>query len=215
MENASFRARCGPAWKTDVSRRSVAEFFSQPAEGEAVAWAISGLGIDFLVTENDGGLAFDLADTAPEVGAEFIQRAELILGGCIPVEISDETNAERDVVQVVARDMATVDLSGPAVSDFDFAIARGIAIADDEVVGEAVLHFANASVVDIKNARVSLAGATIVNDDVFPASTLHLGIIDGLAQGGRQIAPSFHEGAKKRFGRGFFVFEILRSGFLD
>ena len=214
-KNALLLARC-PAWSTGGSRCSVAEFFSEPAEGEAVARAICGLGVDFLVAENDGGLAFDLADTAPEVGAEFIKGPELILGGCIPVEITDETNTDRDVVQVVASDMAAVDLSGPPVSDFDLAISRGIAIADDEMVGEAVLHFANASVVDIENTRVSLAGATIVNDDVFPASALDLGIVDGLAQRGGQIAPSFHEAAEKRFGPGFFfVFKILRAGFLD
>ena len=167
------------------------------------------------MSKDDGGLAFDLADTATEVRAEFIECAHLILGGCVAVEIAHETDAERDVVQVVARDMAAVDLSGPPVSDFDFSIARGISIADDEVVGEAILHFANASVVDIKNPRVSLAGATVMNDDVFPPSALHFGIIDGFAQGRRQVAPSFHEAAKKRFGWGFFVSNFLKAGFFD
>ena len=139
----------------------------------------------------------------------------MILGGCVAVEIAHETDAERDVVQVVARDMAAVDLSGPAASDFDFSIARGISIADDEVVGEAILHFANASVVDIKNPRVSLACATIMNDDVFPASALDFGIIDGLPKRGGKVAPSFHEAAKKRFGWGFFVSNFLNAGFFD
>ena len=111
--------------------------------------------------------------------------------------------------------MAAVDLSGPAVSDFDLSIARGISVADDEVVGEAILHFANAFVIDIKDPRVSLAGATVMNDDVFPPSALHFGIVDGFAQGRRQVAPSFHEVAKKRFGLSFLVSGFLKPGFFD
>lgn len=204
-----------PTLKSGGVACSVGEFFPQPTKREAVAWAICGLGVDFLVSKDDGGLAFDLADTTTEIGAEFVECSHLILGGCVSVEIAHETDAERDVVQVVARDMAAVDLSSPPVSDFDFSIARGISIADDEVVGEAILHFANASVVDIKNPGVSLAGATVMNDDVFPASALDIGIIDGLPKGGGKVAPSFHEAAKKRFDPWFFVFEILRAGFFD
>ena len=139
----------------------------------------------------------------------------MILGGGVAIEIAYETNAKSDVVQVIARNMTAIDLPGPAVTDFDLSIPRGISIADDEVVGEAILHFANASVVDIKNPRVSLAGATVMNDDVFPPSALHFGIIDGFAQGRRQVAPSFHEAAKKRFGWGFFVSNFLKAGFFD
>ena len=103
----------------------------------------------------------------------------MILGGSISIEVAYETNAESDVIQVIARNMASIDLSCPAVTNFDLSIAGRISISDDEVVGKAVLHFTHAPVIHIENPRVALAGATIVNDDVFPASTLNLRVVDG------------------------------------
>ena len=103
----------------------------------------------------------------------------MVFGGGVPIEIAYETNAQSDVVQVIARNMTAIDLPSPAVADFDLSIPRGISIADDEVVGEAVLHFAHASVIHIENTGVSLAGTAVVNDDVFPATTLDLCVVDG------------------------------------
>ena len=103
----------------------------------------------------------------------------MILGGSISIEIAYETNAESDVIQVIARNMTAIDLPSPAVTDFDLSIPRGISIADDEVVGEAILHFAYPPVINIENSSVPLAGAAVVNDDVFPATALDLCVVDG------------------------------------
>lgn len=103
----------------------------------------------------------------------------MILGGGVAIEIAYETNAKSDVVQVIARNMTAIDLPSPAVTDFDLSIPRGISIADDEVVGEAILHFAYPPVINIENSSVPLAGAAVVNDDVFPASALNFRVVDG------------------------------------
>ena len=129
----------------------------------------------------------------------------MVLGGGVAIEIAYETNTQSDVVQVIARNMTAIDLPGPAVADFDLSIPRGISIADDEVVGEAVLHFAYSPVINIENSCVPLAGAAVVNDDVFPASALNFRVVDGFTQGRGKVAPSFHEDAKKGSGGRFVI----------
>ena len=65
--------------------------------------------------------------------------------------------------------MAAVDLTSPAIADFDFTVARGSAVADHEMVGEAVAHAADIPVVVIKDAGVPLPGSTVVDDNELPA----------------------------------------------
>ncbi len=77
----------------------------------------------------------------------------------------------------------------PSVTDFDLSVAGGCSVADDEVVSEAVLHFANAAVVILKGFRVALSGSAIVNDDVFPASSGDGWAVDLVAEGRRNIFP--------------------------
>ena len=59
------------------------------------------------------------------------------------------------------------------------------------------MHFAYPPVINIENSCVPLAGAAVVNDDVFPASALNFRVVDGFTQGRGKVAPSFHEDAKK------------------
>ena len=77
--------RCAPCV---TGRGSVGEFFSQPAKGKSIAGAVCRLGVDFLMAKNGSGLAFDLADTPSEIGAEFVKGAELIFGGRVSVEVA-------------------------------------------------------------------------------------------------------------------------------
>ena len=80
-----------------------------------------------------------------------------------------ETNAEADVVHVIAVDVAAAGLPHPAFADFDLAIARGSPVPDDEMIRETVLHPAHVAVVVIENAGASLPRATVVHDGEFPA----------------------------------------------
>ena len=65
----------------------------------------------------------DLAATFAQVINQFFARFELAAGGLIAIEIADEANSERDVVQIIAVNVAAVDLSPPAIADLDFAVA--------------------------------------------------------------------------------------------
>ena len=84
--------------------------------------------------------------------------------------------------------MTAVELSRPAVTDLDLAVAGAMAVADHEMVGESILHVTDAEVVDVKDAGIPLAGAAVVHDDVFPASPAHRRMVDGGAGGGVQVA---------------------------
>lgn len=59
-----------------------------------------------------------------QVANEFLARVELCACRLVPVEIAYQTNAERDVVQIIAVHVAAVDLTAPTVADFDLAVAR-------------------------------------------------------------------------------------------
>ena len=65
--------------------------------------------------------------------------------------------------------MPPTDLSFPSFANIDFAI-RGVAsLADDEMVGEAVLHSADAPVVMLHASDAVVAVGAVVDDDVLPA----------------------------------------------
>src|SRR5260221_2605908 len=104
----------------------------------------------------DRRLAVDLADARPQVADQLFETFELLPRGQVAVEIADEADAERDVVEIIAVDVAAVDLPHPAVADLDFAVAARGAVADDEMVREPVLHFAYVLVVIIERLRIAL-----------------------------------------------------------
>ncbi|MEY2491903.1 MAG: hypothetical protein QOH24_854, partial [Verrucomicrobiota bacterium] len=87
----------------------------------------------------------------------------------VAIEIADQTNTEGNVVQVIAVDVAAIDLTSPAVTDFDFAVTGGGAIAYDKMISKAILHTANVPVVIVKDAGAALSRPTVVNDDELPA----------------------------------------------
>jgi len=164
---------------------------------------------------DDGWLALDFSDATAEIGDEFVDGRELGFGRLVAIEVTDKADSESDIVEVIAGDVATVDLPGPAIADFDFAIARGISITDDEVISEAVLHFPHSPVIDIKDPGIPLPGPAVVNNYVFPTAALDPRLIDGLADCRSEIAPAFEEAGECWTGRGFEALVLLESGFLD
>ena len=136
---------------------------------------------------DDGGLVIDFSYADPQVADELVEGLELLLGGQVAVEIADQANAEGDVIEKVAMDVAAVDLAGPAAADLDLAVARGCAIADDEMVGEPVGHLADVAMVVVEDTGVALAGAGVVDDDETPAVFGDRGTVDGGADGRRQV----------------------------
>jgi len=151
----------------------------EPAIWEALSRAIGGTRVDLLVGVDDGAVTLGFANPIAQVGDEFLEGPDLGFGGLITIEVADETNAEGDVIEVVAGDMATVELCGPAVTDLHLTISGAMSVADNEMVGEAVFHVADAEMVNIENTGISLTGAAVVDNDVFPTTAVHRGTIDG------------------------------------
>ncbi len=136
----------------------------------------------------------------------------MALGGGGVIEVTDEADTEGDIIEVVAVDMAALDLATPAVADFDFAVARGGSVADDEVVGEAIGHSANMEVIVIEGFGVALASAAVVNDDVAPAPTEDGGLADFFLNGFGEIFPVFKP---PNFGGGLKAGGRFEAGFFD
>jgi hypothetical protein len=115
----------------------------------------------------------DLAATFSQVADEFFARFELRTRWLLAIKIPYQTNAERNIVQIIAVHVATVNLTPPAIAYLDLAIASGRSVADHEMIRKPVLHPADMSVIIIENARVSLTRAAIMHDDELPASPFH------------------------------------------
>ena len=120
-----------------------------------------------------------LAATVAQVADEFFARVELCARWLVPIKIAYQTNAERNVVQIIAVHMAAIDLTPPAIAHFDLSVARGSAVADHEMVGKTILHPADVPMIIIKNARVSLPRAAIVHHNELPATPFHGCASDG------------------------------------
>ena len=134
--------------------------------------------IDLPVRFHDGPLPVDLPDALAQKADELVECSQLPRSRRVVIEIADEANAERDVIQVIAMHVATRDLPPPAISDFDFAVTGRAAVADHKMVGESIRHMAHVQVVVVKCARISLPRAGIVHDDVAPAMLLHRSPLD-------------------------------------
>ena len=113
------------------------------------------------------------AATFAQVTDEFFARVELRARWLVAIEIAYQTNAERNVVQIIAVHVAAVDLTPPAIAHFDLAVAGGCSVADHEVVGKTILHPADMPMIIIKNARVPLPRAAVVHHDELPAAPFH------------------------------------------
>lgn len=119
-----------------------------------------------------------LSATEAKITNQFFTRFELCTRRLIAIEIANQTNTERDVVQIIAVHMSAIDLPAPASSDLDLAIIRRCAVTDDEMVRQSVRHAANVTMIVIENAGVALPRAAVVDDDVLPATTQDASVID-------------------------------------
>ena len=79
--------------------------------------------IDFAVRLHRYRTSLGFAAAIPQIANEFLTRIELCARRLVSIEIAHETNAERDVVQIIAVHVAAIDLASPAIADFDLAVA--------------------------------------------------------------------------------------------
>ncbi len=127
---------------------------------------------------HDRVVIVDFAASLPQVTNQLLARVELRASRLVAIEVTDQTNPERDVVEIVAVHVAAVDLTPPAVTHFDLTIAGRCAVADHEMIRESILHSADVPMVIIEHGGVPLSCAAVVHDDVLPASTCNRGTID-------------------------------------
>lgn len=160
--------------------------------------------------------------TIAQIPNQFIGRFELGAGWLVAIEIAYEANAQPDVVHIIAVNVATVDLTAPAIANLDPAIARRRSVSNDKMVSQSVPHSPHSPVIIIERARVPLPRPAIVHDDKFPASASHrrspdclnvrtgqITIIDRLARPGPETTARW---------RGWWRFETLfslQARFLD
>lgn len=121
-----------------------------------------------------GDLAsLSLAATFAQEANEFFASVQLRARWLVAIKIAYQTNAERNVVQIIAVHVAAVDLTPPAITHFDLTVTRGSSIANHEVVGKTVLHPADLAMIIIKNARVPLPRAAVMHHNELPAVSFH------------------------------------------
>ena len=113
------------------------------------------------------------AATLPEVTNQFFATIELRAGRLVSIEIPDQTNSKRDVVEIIAVNVAAVDLPPPTIAYFDLAIAGRGSVADHKVISEPVLHSAKMPMVIIESGCISLTRPAVMDDDKLPATTRH------------------------------------------
>jgi len=99
---------------------------AEPRIRKIVAWAIRrpARRIYFAVWLHRYRASLGFAAAVSQVANEFLTRVELRARRLVPIEIAYKTNPERDIVQIIAVHMASVDLAPPAIADFDLTVAR-------------------------------------------------------------------------------------------
>src|ERR1700736_5434016 len=124
---------------------------------------------------HDRIMIVDLAAALPQITNQFFTAIELRTRRLIAIKIAHQANAERDVFQIIAVDVAAIDLAPPTVADFDLAVAGRSPVSDYEMIREPVLHMANVAMVIIESSGIPLPRAAIVHDDKLPARIASIG----------------------------------------
>ena len=74
--------------------------------------------------------------------------------------------------------VAAVDLPAPAIADFDLTVPGRGSVANNEVIGQSVLHPPHVAMVIIESGGVALSRAAVVHNNELPASRHDRGTID-------------------------------------
>ena len=98
---------------------------AEPGIGKIVARAVGrpARRIDFTVWFYRNGASPGATATLSQIADEFLTSVELRACWLITIEIAYQTNAERDIVEIIAVHVAAIDLTPPAIPDFDLPIS--------------------------------------------------------------------------------------------
>ncbi len=114
-----------------------------------------------------------LTATFSQIADEFLACVKLRARWLATIEIADQTNAKRNVIQIVTVHVPAVDLAAPAIARFNLAVSCGCSVPDHEMIGETILHPAHVPMVIIEDARVALPRAAIMHYNELPATPFH------------------------------------------
>ena len=78
--------------------------------------------IDFPMRFHDRHFKIDSPYARAEITDQFLKSLQLLTSRMIMVEIADQTNPKRNVIQIIAVNMAAIDLPPPTIPDFDLSI---------------------------------------------------------------------------------------------
>ena len=112
----------------------------------------------------------DLAATLAKITNQLFATFELRARRLVAIEIADQTNSERNVVEIIAVHVPTVDLPAPAIADFDLAVSSRRSVPDHEMISEPVLHSPEMAVIIIEGGCIALTSAAVVHNDILPAA---------------------------------------------
>ena len=147
---------------------------------------------------HDRVVIVDLAATLSQITDQFLAAIQLRARRLVAIKIADQTNPERDVVEIIAVHMAAVDLPAPAVAHFDLTVPGRCPVANNKMVGEPVLHPSHAAMVIIECRGVALSCPAIVHDDELPPPLHDRGAVDLGADGARKITITAAAAASSR-----------------
>src|SRR2546422_5281187 len=104
---------------------------------------------------------------------ESLEALHLFAARFVSVEVSNEADAESDLVLRFASHMPAIELFRPAPSHRDKAVSHAVAVANDEVVSEAVFHVPHLAVVAVHPLHRAGIDAAVMDDDVLPTTRFH------------------------------------------
>ena len=134
--------------------------------------------VDFAMGAHNCVMRINFSAAFSQIIDQLFAGFELAAGRLIAIEIAHQANAERNVVQIIAVHVSAVNLAPPAIAYFDLAITGRGAVADDEMIGESILHSAHVPVVIIENPGATLSCAAVVHNNELPATAHYRGPID-------------------------------------
>lgn len=98
---------------------------AEPRIRKSIARAIRGPArwVDVAVWLHRYRASLGFAAAISQKANEFLTCVELCARWLVSIEIAYETNAEGDIVQIIAVHMTAVYLTPPSIADFDLAVA--------------------------------------------------------------------------------------------
>ena len=136
----------------------------ETARGEMCSGAAGLDDVDLLVGFHSAGRKLAAQEQGLRQGVEALH---LPGRGFALVKIPDEADAEGDLVLRLAMKMTAVELFPPAVADGDFAIAHPMAIADEEMICQPMLHMPLHLVVAVDGLQIPLVHAATTRWSAF------------------------------------------------